>query len=65
MIDDLLNPWIRDLVPYSSARSEFSGNKNIIMSFMFFIFYEKIIRFNNAFFCYVSPAVNCNLAAKI
>ena len=26
MITDLLNPWIRDLVPYSSARSEFSGN---------------------------------------
>ena len=31
MIDELLNPWIRDLVPYSSARSEFSGNADIFL----------------------------------
>ena len=31
MITDLLNPWIRDLVPYSSARSEFSGNADILL----------------------------------
>ena len=31
MIDDLLNPWIRDLVPYSSARSEFSGEADVFL----------------------------------
>ena len=31
MIDELLNPWIRDLVPYSSARSEFSGSAEIFL----------------------------------
>lgn len=31
MIDKLLNPWIRELVPYSSARSEFSGKAEILL----------------------------------
>ena len=31
MIEELLNPWIRDLVPYSSARSEFSGRADILL----------------------------------
>ena len=31
MIENLLNPWIRDLVPYSSARSEFSGSAEIFL----------------------------------
>ena len=31
MIDELLNPWIRSLVPYSSARSEFSGKADILL----------------------------------
>ena len=31
MISELLNPWIRDLVPYSSARSEFSGRADILL----------------------------------
>ena len=31
MIDSLLNPWIRDLVPYSSARNEFSGSAEILL----------------------------------
>ncbi len=31
MISELLNPWIRDLVPYSSARSEFAGNAGIFL----------------------------------
>ena len=31
MIEELLNPWIRDLVPYSSARSEFSGRADVFL----------------------------------
>ena len=31
MISELLNPWIRDLVPYSSARSEFSDRADILL----------------------------------
>lgn len=31
MIEELLNPWIRDLVPYSSARSEFSGSADVFL----------------------------------
>ncbi len=31
MISGLLNPWIRDLVPYSSARSEFSGSADVLL----------------------------------
>ena len=31
MIEGLLNPWIRNLVPYSSARSEFSGSAEIFL----------------------------------
>ena len=31
MIDNLLNPWVKDLVPYSSARSEFSGKAEILL----------------------------------
>ena len=31
MIERLLNPWIRDLIPYSSARSEFSAPADILL----------------------------------
>ena len=31
MINELLNPWIRDLVPYSSARSEYSGSASVFL----------------------------------
>ena len=31
MVSELLNPWIRDLVPYSSARSEFSGSAGVFL----------------------------------
>ena len=30
-LSSLLNPWIRDLVPYSSARSEFSGKADVLL----------------------------------
>ena len=31
MITELFNPWIRDLVPYSSARSEYSGSASVFL----------------------------------
>lgn len=31
MIEKFLNPWIRELVPYSSARSEFSGVADVFL----------------------------------
>ena len=31
MIEELMNPWIRNLVPYSSARNEFSGNADVFL----------------------------------
>lgn len=31
MINELLNPWVRDLVPYSTARDEFSGEASVYL----------------------------------
>ena len=31
MIENLLNPWVRDLVPYSTARDEFTGKASVYL----------------------------------
>lgn len=31
LISDLLNPWVRDLVPYSTARDEFTGKASVYL----------------------------------